>query len=206
MERRLVVPAERRLVVPQEPCFKTKEKMEEFLANFQEPGHKRQRELRQEQRKREQNMRKRQKLHEQFMSEKLLAKDCFNVPPCAEQLAAWHAHWKCPSKEPQWLLPGTEDQESDSEWLAVRLQTTFVPSEADVTAARCIYDFFTMADHCRQWLQQRLHDMGWSSNQTGYDPVAVSYSVPELLHATWQCYCMAVKQTHHMLQSWKGFQ
>jgi len=168
------------IVVPE-----TSEEIANILDRFTDPKQKRKRlEAKEEQRKR-----KRRKV---FLTGKTFARDQWNESPSALELAAWRLHFTPPSVDvfPP-LPPGIEDEEDDPEWLS---DCMGIPLRTSDDSSACILHFFSTIEACRAWLQQRLQELGWTKNMTGYDPVEVSYSSAELLHATWQCYQMAVKQ------------
>lgn len=163
---------------------------DDILDRFTDPITKRKRNARKE----AQRESKRRKV---FLDGKWFACDLFNEPPTPTKLQQWHQAWTRPTTMPIVPLMGSEYQQEDEEWLQKQLGINAKPSSDDPFAY--ITYFATVVNHCRNWLHHKLTELGWTRNETGYDPVEVSYSVPEVLHATWQAYHMAAKQTRWLL-------
>lgn len=165
---------------------------EDILDRFTDPVTKRKR-MAQREEKREAKRRK------EFLDGKYFACDFFNEPPSAAQLHQWRQSWKPPAVTPHIPLIGSEIHQEDEDWLKKQIGFTAQPRSDDPFAY--IEYFATAVHHCQTWLQQKLNELGWSKNETGQDPVLVSYSVSELLFSTWQTYHMAVKQIKWIITS-----
>lgn len=127
-----------------------------------------------------------EKQEQAIESDKLYAKDCFNVVPTPEELTLWVA---CTTN----TLSNIEDLKK---WLseAVSYEMIGYTRLEDLSGLNCILDFWGAAEHCKAFLEDKQNLLGWKINATGYDPVAVSSSTPELLVATFECYKMMIKQ------------
>ena len=58
----------------------------------------------------------------------------------------------------------------------------------------CVFDFIFGAQHCKQWLDKKLLEIGWTRNATGYNPISVSSTVEQVTEACVECFKMACKQ------------
>jgi hypothetical protein len=165
--------------------------MEDLLDRFTDPVRKQKKRKKKE----EHRQAKRRKV---FLDGKQFARDKWLEPPSLAERQQWLKHFQKPCTPP--LIPpiGSEEEQNDMDWLADAMNMELTVS---TDPFQCIADFANMVTRCNQWLQEHLKELGWSRNETGYQPVEAAYSVAELLHATWQCYHMAVKQASFLTQS-----
>jgi len=134
-----------------------------------------------------------EKLEKMIEWDKSYAKDCFNEPPTAEQLQLWKPYIlsTLPTVE---ALQELWDSAKTHEMIGYVRMT-------NLEGLYCILDFVSAAEHCMNFLEQKMAVIGWSQNMTNYHPVVVSNSTPELLLATFECYKMMIKQMQRFLES-----
>jgi hypothetical protein len=73
--------------------------------------------------------------------------------------------------------------------------------DTDTKGFAPVLDFIKASSHCSDWLDCELKSLGWTTNLTGYDPIAVSNCASELLTATVECRNMAAKQMRQIYPS-----
>lgn len=134
-----------------------------------------------------------EKLEKMLECDKNYAKDCFNDRPTAEQLQLWKPYVLPNLPKPEELQELWENAKSHDMIGYVRM--------SNLDGLYCILDFVSAADHCMNFLEQKMPIIGWSQNMTNYHPVVVSNSTPELLLATFECYKMMIKQMQRFQES-----
>lgn len=76
-----------------------------------------------------------------------------------------------------------------------------IPHENNNDELMPILKFIETEYYCMDWLQKKTNELGWKENITGYNPIIVSHSIPELIKSTFECYKMMIKQMILYLQS-----
>jgi len=160
---------------------------EKLLDRFTtKPGRKRKRE-----RHHKQAEKKRRKVVENC---KVKAETVFNTPPTPAQRHRWR----------QLLTPDAVTDRARLAQLLAEAEDLKVEYESTVDRSvpfHCIFELVEAVEKCGQWLRDRLRELGWTENATGYDPADVSASANELRGATLECYKMAVKQLLRLRES-----
>lgn len=144
----------------------------EILERFTDPERKRKREL-------DKSRKDRKKQLKALSIGKRLASDYFNDPIDETVYNEW--------------LPYIHNVPTLAQ-LDVYAQVPVFTVTSQTNSISGILDFFANELTAREWLHKHLHDIGWTSNRTGYDPFSVSNCTAELLMAVPECYEMAVKQ------------
>jgi len=160
------------------------------LERFSDPHKRKKRKLKARE-KEDEEERKRRKLVE---ANKKWAANEFNREPSEEERRLWTHQWK---KRDDLKLEDLK-QSYNSVVRRDNAGVTFQP-RSGMTGLDHIFEFVEANKHYDRWFKTKLRDMGWSSNMTGYDPLAVSHSIKELHDSYMQCYGMLVKQTLWML-------
>lgn len=123
---------------------------------------------------------------------KLHAKDFFNEQPSKDDLKNWQRYVVAPPSEEkldQLLKSMQECKDCKDCNTHIQFQSVGISR-----GLYCVFNFLHCVLHCKKWLQERLLELGWKENVTGYDPICVSHSINELLPAMIECYKMAIKQ------------
>lgn len=120
-----------------------------------------------------------------MMDDKVMAKDVFNDPIDLDVYNEWSKHLNC-------MLTIEELKKFDT-------RSKFpTEKQCEEDGILSIFTYFKNEIEGRKWLNAKLAELGWTSNQTKYDPIHVSHCTQELKDSIQECLKMAIKQLRLM--------